>query len=89
MNTEIKDPCVICGKSIAGQRLSTWAGGNNAEPVAVGRCCDMCDRDEVIPTRIATVTTMSKEKAREIMREAYFAAKSRARQARQDVGGLK
>ena len=37
--------CCICGKD-AGKY------GNNAEPVAKGRCCDACNIIKVIPTRV-------------------------------------
>jgi len=30
-----------------------WAGGNNAEPINDGRCCDECNATVVIPARIA------------------------------------
>ena len=39
-----KDPCVMCGKSISvvaeGQM---WQKGHNAQPIAVGQCCDACN----------------------------------------------
>lgn len=37
--------CCICGKLIKG-----W--GNNAEPVAPGKCCDECNAVVVIPSRL-------------------------------------
>lgn len=37
--------CVLCGKKIVGY-------GNNAEPLAHGRCCDECNVTKVIPYRI-------------------------------------
>ena len=42
--------CCICKKPIPVK--GTWAAGNNAEPVANGRCCDYCDDSVVIPARI-------------------------------------
>ena len=30
-----------------------WTQGNNAQPVADGRCCDKCDMGVVIPTRLS------------------------------------
>lgn len=36
--------CVICGKEFKGY-------GNNALPIASGRCCDKCNNDKVIPER--------------------------------------
>lgn len=30
-----------------------WVGGNNAEPINDGRCCDECNATVVIPARIA------------------------------------
>ena len=40
-----EDVCCICGKPIVGY-------GNNAEPVANGRCCDECNYSKVIPARL-------------------------------------
>lgn len=40
-----KIKCSICGKEFEGY-------GNNALPVATGKCCDRCNQDVVIPTRI-------------------------------------
>lgn len=37
--------CVLCNQKIFG-----WS--HNAEPLAVGRCCDICNDTKVIPTRI-------------------------------------
>ena len=56
-NNKITDPCVICGKSMAHNALDPrWLKGNNAEPLARGQCCDICDRDRVIPARIKQIT---------------------------------
>jgi len=43
--------CCICDKPIPVKH--GWAGGNNAEPAASGRCCDECESTVVIPLRIA------------------------------------
>ena len=40
-----KMKCVICNGRIFGF-------GHNAEPVASGVCCDICNDTKVIPTRI-------------------------------------
>jgi hypothetical protein len=45
--------CCICGKPIPPQ--GTWLHGNNAEPVADGRCCQHCDDTVVIPARIVAI----------------------------------
>jgi len=42
--------CSICNQPIPAK--GTWTGGNNAEPVNDGRCCDHCDMAVVIPQRI-------------------------------------
>jgi len=51
--------CVICKGPIEVKRTPEgkvyWDGGNNAEPVAEGRCCDVCNADIVIPTRFMGV----------------------------------
>jgi hypothetical protein len=46
------DPCSICGLSIAAQAKTEWLGGNNAQPVNAGRCCDDCNWRVVIPRRL-------------------------------------
>lgn len=52
-----KKDCCICGDKIEPEYdLSGnpfWFGGHNAEPVKFGRCCELCNQYEVIPTRIA------------------------------------
>jgi len=35
--------CCLCGNEIEVNLLSGWSDGNNAMPLAEGRCCDMCD----------------------------------------------
>jgi len=45
--------CSICGEKIQPHPLSGWDGGNNAQPINNGRCCDDCDMTVVIPRRIA------------------------------------
>ena len=44
---EKKETCCFCGKEIKGY-------GNNPAPVksSVYTCCDMCNREIVIPTRL-------------------------------------
>ena len=42
--------CCICGTVIEKQ-YGGWDQGNNAQPLADGRCCDMCDI-KVIKERI-------------------------------------
>ena len=42
--------CCICNKPIPVK--GTWNLGNNAEPVANGRCCDDCNNNVVIPARV-------------------------------------
>lgn len=55
--------CSICGNPIKPHPLSGWAGGNNAEPLNSGRCCDSCDGKYVIPYRIALIVTREKKGA--------------------------
>ena len=45
--------CTICGNS-----FDEW--GNNAMPVKDGICCDKCDNEVVIPTRIELALTERK-----------------------------
>ena len=46
--------CCLCGEAIEVNFLSGWSQGNNAMPLADGRCCDMCNND-VIQERIKRV----------------------------------
>ena len=48
--------CVICEKAIPTRY--GWAGGNNAEPLARGRCCYDCN-DIVVLTRIENAMSRS------------------------------
>lgn len=51
--------CVICSETIKPKLLGLdndgnkhyWYEGNNAEPVADGKCCDNCNATVVIPQR--------------------------------------
>ena len=49
--------CVICKGEIEPHKNAEgvvyWTEGHNAEPIAEGRCCDVCNSTEVIPARIA------------------------------------
>lgn len=50
--------CVICGRDIEHKVHNGrvyWTQGNNALPVADGRCCDRCDVGVVIPTRLREI----------------------------------
>lgn len=40
--------CAICKFTISGY-------GHNADPVAVGKCCDSCNLEKVIPARVKAV----------------------------------
>jgi hypothetical protein len=44
--------CVICDGEIKPEPVSGWEHGYNAEPVAEGQCCKVCDDNIVIPERI-------------------------------------
>jgi len=47
--------CVICGRDIEHKVHDGrvyWTQGNNAQPVADGRCCDRCDMGVVLLTRL-------------------------------------
>ena len=51
--------CSICEGHIEPLRNDSgedvWEGGNNAEPVNDGRCCNQCNMTVVIPARIAMI----------------------------------
>lgn len=47
--------CSICGKEIEKKQHNGkifWDKGHNAEPINNGRCCDKCNENVVIPTRL-------------------------------------
>tara|TARA_R100000781_G_C4052768_1_gene118232 strand:+ start:395 stop:601 length:207 start_codon:yes stop_codon:yes gene_type:complete len=49
--------CVICKADIEHEVSPTtgkvyWTEGHNAEPVKEGRCCNSCNENVVIPTRL-------------------------------------
>jgi len=48
--------CCICSNPIEAEFTESgdayWTDGHNAEPVAEGRCCDKCNDNIVIPTRL-------------------------------------
>ena len=44
--------CVICKGVIEVEAISGWADGYNAEPVADGRCCKICDNSVVLRARL-------------------------------------
>lgn len=46
--------CSICGGPL-GVGPSGWTGGNNAEPINHGRCCDACNQNTVIPLRMIRI----------------------------------
>jgi hypothetical protein len=54
--------CSICGEKITPHPISGWAGGNNADPINDGRCCDDCDAMVVIPERIARIYRKREDK---------------------------
>ena len=59
------DYCVLCGEGIEDM-------GNNPEPVSsVGRCCDDCNWNEVIPARIGLLNKEKIEKERPMTHEEF------------------
>lgn len=45
--------CSICKQEIYTDR------GHNAEPVAKGECCEMCNQTRVIPERLKQISTLN------------------------------
>ncbi len=43
--------CSICKFTISGY-------GHNADPVAVGKCCDSCNFEKVIPARVQAMSEL-------------------------------
>jgi hypothetical protein len=57
--------CVLCGEGI-----EEW--GNNPEPVSsVGRCCNACNWNEVIPARLGLLNKEKIEKHRLMTHEEF------------------
>ena len=54
--------CCLCNKPIPEKH--GWKLGNNAEPVAEGRCCDPCDNEIVIPYRIVMMARAARDHGR-------------------------
>lgn len=52
--------CCICGSKIP--TIGGWTQGNNALPVADGRCCNDCNAEYVIPARLQELTSRFEEK---------------------------
>ncbi|KKN51132.1 hypothetical protein LCGC14_0625960 [marine sediment metagenome] len=46
--------CCICKKEIKPD-VTGWDEGNNAQPIADGRCCNDCNNIKVIPERISRI----------------------------------
>ena len=51
--------CSICGEKILENPITGWDLGNNAEPVATGRCCDHCNETEVLPQRLRNAFSLT------------------------------
>lgn len=45
--------CSICKQEIYTDR------GHNAEPIAKGKCCEMCNQTRVIPERLKQISTLN------------------------------
>lgn len=54
--------CVICKDEILGY-------SHNAEPVANGKCCERCNHNVVIPTRIKAVVEIYKKAEDDIIHD--------------------
>ena len=52
--------CIICSKKILPDP-DGWDGGHNAEPVANGRCCGVCNAVIVIQARLIEFQIRRKE----------------------------
>ena len=51
--------CCLCMKEIEKkynkEGKMIWDSGNNAQPLADGRCCDKCNMIKVIPARLKNI----------------------------------
>ena len=68
MNFEEVLNCDLCPRDIDIHRDSTgkayWNQGHNAEPLAYGRCCDICNATKVVPARLEAVRRYERRDAR-------------------------
>ena len=44
--------CILCENEIIPNAITGWSEGNNAQPLADGRCCDTCNI-AVVSSRMA------------------------------------
>ncbi len=57
--------CVICKRDIEHKVHNGrvyWTQGNNAQPIADGRCCDRCDVGVVLRARLVDMQKRRKNK---------------------------
>lgn len=52
--------CCICKQEIP--PVGDWVHGNDAHPVADGRCCNECDMAVVVPARMKEMAQRRKPK---------------------------
>ena len=62
MSKEIKLDCVICKQEIIGY-------SHNAEPFAKGKCCERCNHNVVIPTRLKHAVIIDKKAQDDIIND--------------------
>jgi len=61
--------CCICKNKITPD-LNGWEGGHNPYPIEKeGRCCGICNTEEVIPARLTLSLGITNENALQIARE--------------------
>ena len=68
MNYEEVLNCELCPRDIDIHRDTTgkayWNQGHNAEPLAEGRCCDICNATKVIPARLEAMRRADRRERR-------------------------
>lgn len=52
--------CCLCNKKI--EAKGTWTQGHNAQPLAKGRCCALCNAIKVIPYRLDRIFNTERRK---------------------------
>jgi hypothetical protein len=56
--------CVLCGEEL--QDFGNYQEGNNPSPLAyIGRCCDECDLEKVLPARCNLLGEAGEQLARD------------------------
>lgn len=57
---QTQEKCCLCKGQLA-EPTEHWQGGHNAQPVADGRCCTVCNDTFVLPERFKRIAEKTQE----------------------------